>query len=576
MQWRNVRLASAVMMSAFMGLACGQPGAEEMLVPGGVKETAAPLMASALYDPQVKVPLCAAVASGCDTVNLVAGRDIVGPERNAPNTLGRSCLDGPGGVYRRDESIERVKVYTTDGSNMAPGKRVTIEVEVWAWSDQIGDSLDLYATADAIRPAWVFLTTLKPAGAGAQTLKASYILPAGPAVQAVRASLRYGGSRELCPDGLYNDRDDLAFTVQTASAAELSSRLAAGLGTTYQLREDRTLWAYGENDEGELGDGSDAFFKPSPVQTVGLTQLKAVAAGWNHALALKQDGTVWAWGSNRFGQLGDGTLDSRVRPVQVVSLSHVVAIAAHDSHSLAVKEDGTVWAWGRNSTGALGDGTAEQRLLPVQVIGLVGVKAVSAGVAHSVALKEDGSVWSWGNNGCGQLGNGTTVSSLTPVQATGLWGMTAISAGYCHTMALQQNKTVWTWGSNHAGQLGDGTTTFRPTPLQVPGLTLVTSISASKLDASVVTREDGSVWAWGINSYGQLGDGTTAGRSVPTKVPGFSGAVAVAAGGYHTVVLKQDGTVWGWGGGGSGELGTGGTGQGSLTPVQAPGIISLQ
>ena len=578
MQWSNKRGVGAMMMSAFMAVACGQPGEWESVEPLTGEElgtSVAALMASAGYDPVLKAPRCTEVASGCDTVSLVAGRGSVGPERNAPNTLGGACADESSGGYRSDESIERVKVYTADGSNLSPGKRVALEVDVWAWSGYTSDALDLYYAADANSPVWTYLTTMVPAGAGAQTLKATYTLPSGGSTQAVRAAFRYGGSAGACAPGAYNDRDDLAFAVETPAPVRLNTRFAGGMDFSLQLRPDGTVWSYGANDSGQLGAGLTDSRRLSPVQTTGLTQVKAVAAGVAHALALKQDGTVWSWGWNGEGQLGDGSTSNRAAPVQVSGLSDVVAISAHFRHSLALKRDGTVWAWGNNSYGTLGNATFVSSQVPVQVLSLLGVTDIAAAAYHSVALKQDGTVWAWGLNGDGQLGNVQTASSSTPVQVAGLSGVKAISAGYASTLALLQDKTVWAWGSNWRGELGDGTTTNRSTPVQVPGLTDVTTLAGGRGDSSVVSRGDGSVWAWGHNEFGQLGDGTQTDRHTPTKIPGFSNVVSISAGGYHTLAIKQDGSVWGWGGGYHGELGTGSSAS-SLVPVQAPGSISVQ
>jgi uncharacterized protein (TIGR03437 family) len=209
------------------------------------------------------------------------------------------------------------------------------------------------------------------------------------------------------------------------------------------------------------------------VQVRGLGRIVTIAAGGNHALALQDDGTVWAWGTNWTGQLGDGTIaEQQAAPVQVRGLEGVVAIAAGSTHSLAAKRDGTVWAWGWNGFGELGDATTTQRLTPVRVSGLTEVVAVAGGGgsvvgAHSLALRRDGTVWVWGHNGSGQLGDGTTTDRLTPVQVAGLSEVAAIAAGDAHSLALKRGGTVWAWGSNESGQLGGGRIMSRATPGQV-------------------------------------------------------------------------------------------------------------
>ena len=188
---------------------------------------------------------------------------------------------------------------------------------------------------------------------------------------------------------------------------------------------------------------------------------------------MKADGTVWAWGRNDHGQLGDGTTtDYRNDPAQVGGLSGVIAIAVGEQYTVALKSEGTVWTWGRNDYGQLGDGTNTDRNIPVQASELSGVIAVAAGELHTVALKSDGIVWTWGYNTYGQLGDGTNTERNTPVQVSGLNDITAITAGWEHTIALESDGTVWTWGDNTDGQLGDGTNMARNTPVQIKKINL--------------------------------------------------------------------------------------------------------
>ena len=309
----------------------------------------------------------------------------------------------------------------------------------------------------------------------------------------------------------------------------------AGGSFSLGLKKDGTVWAWGVS--GRLGDGSSES-RHTPVQVKGqegdgyLTDIKKISAGRTHSLALKSDGTVWAWGINDDGQLGDGSTDTRYTPVQVKGLdgdgylTDVVEISAGGHHSLALKDDGTVWAWGNNDFGQLGDGSSggdADKLTPVQVSGLSGVVEISAGWYHSLALKDDGTVWAWGYNEFGQLGDGTTDSSDTPVQIPDLDGVVELVAGGHHSLALMDGGTVRAWGWNDKGQLGDGSTIDRHSPVLVKGaggtgqLAEILTISCDYRH-SMALKDDGTVWAWGINDVGQLGDGSTTDRHAPVQV----------------------------------------------------------
>ncbi len=307
------------------------------------------------------------------------------------------------------------------------------------------------------------------------------------------------------------------------------------------------------------------------MRVSGLTGVTAISAGWRHTVALASDGTVWAWGDNTAGDLGDGTTTERLTPVQVSGLTGITAISAGFWHTVALKSDGTVWAWGYNYYGQLGDGTTTERLTPVQVSGLMGVTAISAGNWHTVAIKSDSTVCAWGYNASGELGDGGGESySAIPVQVLGLTAVTAIAGGGLRTMALTSDSTVWAWGDNDYGQLGDGDSTgmAQYSPVQVSGLSGITAISAGWYH-TVALASDGTVRAWGYNKYGQLGNGDSTGVAQygPVQVSGLSGVKAIAAGGRHSVALKNDSTVWACGYNHYGEIGDGTT-TNRLTPVQ--------
>jgi hypothetical protein len=221
------RLILGALMAALLG-ACGAPEQPAPAPSPRLGQAQASLSTPATYDAARRAPRCASVGTGCDSGTLLRGRASLGPESNAPNTLGGTCADGTGGTYHSDESLDQLEVLTTDGSALAPGKMVQIRATVWAWGSGTSDKLDLYTTANADAPAWTFLTTLTPPAGGAQTLTATYTLPAG-ALQAVRGIFRYGGSAASCGSGGFTDNDDLVFAVQSGPSVRLTAPVAGAV-----------------------------------------------------------------------------------------------------------------------------------------------------------------------------------------------------------------------------------------------------------------------------------------------------------------------------------------------------------
>ena len=298
----------------------------------------------------------------------------------------------------------------------------------------------------------------------------------------------------------------------------------------------------------------------SAVRRADFVITGAIAAGSSHTLALKEDGTVWAFGANNLGQVGNGTMVNQLSPVQV--LTGAVAIAAGHEHSLAVKADGTVWAWGRNNTSQLGDGTTLVKLTPVPMTGLTGAVSVAGGMNHSLVLKADGTVWAVGANPAGQVGDGTTTTRSTAVAVLGLSGATAIAAGTETSAAVHSDAAgagwVFTWGKNTLGQLGEGSLLNRLAPVQVPLTVPVLDVVAGA-EMMAVRRSDFIVATWGNNPFGQLGIGSTTAASTPRSVMAVPGVRHVAAGREHMLAQDTTGRVFGWGSNGTTRLGAGDT-----------------
>ncbi|HEX7587037.1 MAG TPA: RCC1 repeat- and reductase domain-containing protein [Anaerolineae bacterium] len=357
--------------------------------------------------------------------------------------------------------------------------------------------------------------------------------------------------------------------------------LWGGARESIALKSDGTVWTWGINNCNlgtgncsKLGDGT-VIEKHIPTQVHGpgnvgyLNSITAIMGGEHTNYALKSDGTVWAWGGNFAGQLGDGTWTNSVTPVQVSGLTSVTMLGGRGYHNLAVKSDGTVWAWGWNKYGALGHDTSASPCpppnplygscsnVPVQVIGVTNPLTVTGGGFFSLALMPDHTLLAWGQGNHGELGDGAYASQATPVQVSSvLSNVVNVSAGWFHAVALTSDSKVWTWGDNTAGEIGNGITSTTGTnvPFQVPGLSNVKQVSAGD-GFTAALKNDGTVWIFGGNNFGEIGNGTFVDQPTPIQVQNLSNVVYLAARDYHVLVIKSDGSVWCWGSNENGECG---------------------
>ena len=366
-----------------------------------------------------------------------------------------------------------------------------------------------------------------------------------------------------------NESDQLGNETDTwwswlpAEVADITdaSAITAGSSHSCALREGGTISCWGRNEDGQLGNKQrgDDLVSSVPVQVIGIVDAKAVSAGDIHSCALRESGTISCWGSN-WGQLGNGQSGDdaySLVPVEVEGVTDATAITTSWGHSCALHQTGTISCWGSNFYGQLGNGTDTDSSTPVQILSITDAKAVSAGFRHSCALHQGGTISCWGYNNRGQLGNGTDTDSQVPMEVADITDATAITAGGYHSCALREGGTISCWGNNGSGQLGNGTDTWiSSVPVEVVSITDATAINAG-YEHSCALHQGGTISCWGYNNRGRLGNGTDTDSQVPVEVADIADATAITTGDEHSCALREGGTISCWGDNYFGQLGDG-------------------
>lgn len=334
----------------------------------------------------------------------------------------------------------------------------------------------------------------------------------------------------------------LSFT--TALNAQCWNDYSVGRYFAAVIKTDGTLWSWGDNDFGQLGDGTN-IPQNNPIQIGTDADWKTISLGVSHVAAIKADGTLWTWGLSICSQLGNNSYEPRSNPTQVGTETNWETVGVGGDYTVALKTDGTLWAWGYNSNGQLGIGPGQSFAnIPIQIGQDADWETFSTGSLHTLAIKENGSLWAWGSNYHGALGTGINTLSALPIQISQTYDWKSVSAseGFS-SAALKTDGSLWTWGNNWDGQLGNGTFNADSIPTQVGADFDWTAIGTADFSMSAV-KSDGTLWSWGNNHLGCFGDGTTASSTIPRQIGTDTNWERIKINSGYTLAGKSDGSLW--------------------------------
>ena len=434
----------------------------------------------------------------------------------------------------------------------------SVSLKAAAKSVTVGQSLKLTGTVTHPKSSAKSVTILKQVGKQWQHLATAKL--SAKHTFAVEVTLTPAGTWHLMAQ--YKAGSTKVNSKSLTVIVKAWTAVSCGYAHTMALKSDGTLWAWGANSSGQLGLGSTKD-RSAPTQVDPGSTWKAVSCGYDYTLALKKDGTLWAWGNNQHGQLGLGTPDDKAHstPTQVDPGSTWKVVSCGYFDTLAIRSDGTLWAWGYNPDGELGLNDTTETNTPAQVGADSTWKTVSCGYEYTLAIKTDGSLWGCGDNMDGELGLGSqdSTSALMPVGAGSTWTAVSVSGTNWYTLAIKSDGTLWACGDNMSGELGLGGTKDSNALIQVGVGSTWTAVSCG-YGFTLAVKTGGTLWAWGSSTSGNLGLGKMDSTNVlPTQVGADSTWTAVACGYEQTLAIKKDGTLWAWGDNFYGSLGLGNT-----------------